>query len=145
MISPCIYRKSGQNIVIDEIIYSWINNNLLAFDDNYIKMWEFVEYFSIKSLFLKRYFFSEEREWKIVSPFIHINHDRYDFRVGKYTLIPYYKLPLSEIKEKDGLIDIFVGPSNEQKMSERAAFDVFRKYGYYSTKVKRSEILFKNW
>ncbi len=145
LISPCIYKKVEQNIVIDEIIYSWINNNLFALDDNDLKMWEFIEYFSIKSLFLKDISFSEEREWRIVSPFIRIDHDRYDFRVGKYTLIPYYKIPISKIKERGGLIDIYVGPSSEQKMSERAAFDVLLKYGYDSTKVKLSDIPFRNW
>jgi hypothetical protein len=65
--------------------------------------------------------FSEEREWRLVSPLIMTQHSSVKFRVGRYSLVPYVEFALvDQVQTNLPLNEIVVGPTPNPFAAEHA-------------------------
>jgi Protein of unknown function (DUF2971) len=80
--------------------------------------------------------FSEEREWRLISP----NPQSLKFRAGRWGIIPYVEIPLA----KDCLAEIWQGPTLDHDLTRRTLeMYLMRRYGS-GVQVCRSEITLRD-
>ena len=86
---------------------------------------DFISEFVKMAATIKFECFEEEFEWRIVSrrP-LRFSDDRFNFRAGKYMLIPYYSLPLN----LSSIVEIIVGPCHHPDLARDAVYGLANKY-----------------
>lgn len=83
--------------------------------------------------------FSEEKEWRIVSPYIKNTDDDIEFRAAGYRITPYR---IFEFQSENGIIDeVILGPKNQTPIDIIQA--ALKKFGYKSVTVRKSEATYR--
>lgn len=127
--APCIYDRPRQELLMKELIEAQLNEFRAALPshptdagvigDNiaYRFKWKFASQAPI----LKHPSFSEEREWRVISGMVPVDHPQVDFREGPYRLIPYFKLRLTENPADDIPIkNLIIGPNPQKTLAWHA-------------------------
>ena len=94
---------------------------------------------------LKHPSFAEEKEWRLVSHPISIEHPQVKFREGNSMLVPYFDLHLTKDTEPLAIKSITIGPTSDPGMSYESlkAFLKSEKINY--DKVEISKIPYRSW
>ncbi len=77
---------------------------------------------------LKNKSFAEEREWRIITRPRMCTGDRFGYRIGPSTLIPYFRVALDKQKFL-GIREIHVGPTPRPEQSRSAITGLLTKFG----------------
>ncbi|GAB4271663.1 MAG: DUF2971 domain-containing protein [Candidatus Rifleibacteriota bacterium] len=89
--------------------------------------------------------FSEEKEWRLVSSTISPLSPRFAFRVGQYSLIPYYNFPIIDENNDNCIDSIVVGPSPHQELACNSLLTFLESQRLSEVVVETSKIPFRNW
>jgi len=122
ILCPVIYEREKQESLVTEIIDHWLNDkkHIEGLSPNSGDESEFEDYIAMLAPTFKDPSFKEEQEWRLISPMLSSGLDRFSYRAGQYSLIPYYRFSLDEAVAELSPIEIFVGPSPMQEQSIRA-------------------------
>ncbi|HEY1270362.1 MAG TPA: hypothetical protein VGF08_00165, partial [Terriglobales bacterium] len=99
--------------------------------------------------FFKDSSFSEEKEWRLVSPTVDFWHERLRFRPGRSMLTPYYAVPVAE-GEAPLVRHIVVGPCPHMELAKSAVEALLMKHGLRGPLQGHrvalgSSVPFRNW
>lgn len=160
MILQCIYKPEEQCKVVEAIVDEAAQelaqmpvvgpaNAAVAAKENLLSI---LHQFA---LIFKHEKFQEEREWRIISPVLMdfkpaypVNEEiRLDFKPGKSMLIPYWRVPLKDTLNDSSppLHEIVVGPNPNPEQSHQSLRSLLRIQGLITTKVRGSQIPYRNW
>jgi hypothetical protein len=150
ILCPVIYNTDQQEFLVREIIKRWISGQhqfngltpMKGFDT------EFEDYFAMLAPILKDPSFKEEGEWRLISPILSNDLERYSYRAGRYSLIPYYRFPLEAPTIKFKLAKIVVGPGPMQELSDTAVKSYLTSLNLKYVdpkKVEPSTIPYRGW
>lgn len=89
--------------------------------------------------------FSDEKEWRVISRPSSCRNERFRFRPGKSTLIPYYCFPLSGDGLQFNVHDIVVGPTIHSRQALRAVESLLIQHGLRNVLVINSKVPYRNW
>jgi Protein of unknown function (DUF2971) len=154
-LAPCIYDPDKQRAiiraVIDEVLeensssgdgtesdtdFRELGGNLLAYLYRYAPM-------------MKHESFHEEREWRFISHPMSCHREGFDFREGRSTIVPYFKLPVCEQKEEFPISEIVVGPTREPGRSVRSIRTLLLSKNTSRTlrrvPVRNSNVPYRDW
>jgi hypothetical protein len=150
ILCPVVYKKDQQVALVKEIIERWCNGEhhvvgLNPMQNTLDIKVEFEDYFAMLAPILKDPSFLEEQEWRLISPLLSCNADRFEFRAGQYSLLPYYRFSLNEPSIPFGLSKIVVGPSPMQELSTKAVESYLRSKGVSQDIVETSSIPYRGW
>ena len=122
---PCIYEEAEHRLMAKELVNLTSVVNIQR-NPNYGKPPFYEMSFSQAALFLapllKSESFKDEKEWRLIG--VHPIGENTEFRLGNYSLIPYWEFDLSIA---DSLREIIIGPTPEPELSERAAMSLCTK------------------
>jgi hypothetical protein len=105
LLAPCIYDKSEQSKIIQELCDHYLEDpSIKDYDTGY----GFFHTATRCAAFFKDASFYEEDEWRLVSPPIEARE--FEFRSGRSTLIPYYKVKLPLASDSSPIEHVIVGP-----------------------------------
>jgi hypothetical protein len=85
--------------------------------------------------------FSEEREWRLISPPIGDDDPSGGYRLGQHTLIPYCRVTVAT-SDECAIRGTWLGPTPHSKLAEHSAFSFLRHYGI-NPEVHGSKIPFR--
>jgi hypothetical protein len=147
LLCPVVYREEDQMKLVDEVIEKWLQDDhdfsaiLPKLDSNS----RFEDYFSMIAPIMKHPSFEEEGEWRIISPPLDCDMDRFAFRPGRYSLVPYYRFSLESARVDFPIKRVCVGPSPEQHLSTVAAELFLISHEMGRIQVQRSKIPYRSW
>lgn len=159
-LSKCIYNREDQKNAIKNLIREWGCRYIegLSLFSNLAKdqrtkelvdaigdvSFDFIKAFIHLSPLLKHPSFSEEKEWRLISAPISINHLRVRWREGSSMIIPYFDCPLHEDESME--IDaVTVGPTAYQALSVQSVEAFLHAEKVKFRKLKSSDIPFRDW
>ena len=83
--------------------------------------WNCVHHLARVSPRLKHSSFSEEAEWRLVSPLEDLSDLKHKFRPGRISIIPYTEFPLAdEGGDFEARLSVVIGPAPDQMLSMNA-------------------------
>ena len=91
---------------------------------------------------LKHHTFSEEREWRLISPRVNVPSDHVKFRPGRHTIIPYFELDL--IGLETSTVHVTVGPTQHPDLSRDAVMALLLNESL-NYAIRSSDIPFRDW
>jgi hypothetical protein len=94
---------------------------------------------------LKDQAFEGEREWRIITKPLSCRFERFAFRSGPSTLIPYYRVPLCSEAIPFEIAEVVVGPSPRQEAALSATRSFLVSKELRETPVEISKVPFRNW
>jgi hypothetical protein len=149
---PCIYAQHEQHQILKDVAESVlerfrgdlasavpIKRALKQRSEEYM-----MEVFPLAPL-IKHYSFSEELEWRAVSPPTAATSPRVDYRAGLSMLTPYYHLDLTRGSDPLAVREIVVGPTPHMELSTSAVSWFASKHGISGFNVYGSSIPFRGW
>lgn len=147
---PCIYDENDQENVINQILAELYRNfqtergklqngisTTKIFTHKFIK--KFLQFGPI----LKHPSFSEEKEWRLISPPTSIKHSQVSFREGKYMIIPYFEFELVDNQEKM-FVELIVGPTPHKDLAINSACNLLSAKGI-NYEITSSKITYRGW
>lgn len=118
-LSPVLYEEGEQQA----LVYGVLHESLDDYRANPAKSHEiensFIAHLYRYAPLLKHTSFKDEREWRIVTRPRMFGMSGFDYRAGKSSLVPYFRISLSESKSL-GLEKIVVGPTPHPQNSLRS-------------------------
>lgn len=147
ILCPVIYERESQILLVREIVDRWLEGDhqvdgLTPIQDAPA---EFEDYFAMLAPIFKDPSFQEEEEWRLISPMLNCDLDRFSFRAGRYSLVPYYRFSLEEPTIQFSLSKIIVGPSPMQDLSKLALDSYMYSKGIEQLPTTLSKIPFREW
>jgi hypothetical protein len=162
-LAPCIYKPAEQAAVVQALIDKVFEQNMERLNNGETLLSENPEdwlgtkrpisprggnlafYLHRYAPILKHEAFSGEKEWRIISRPLFSAHDRFGFRCGSSTLIPYYRVPIAHADRRLELDEVVVGPTPhiEQSCGAVGSFLVSRELT--DVPVNPSAIPYRNW
>jgi len=157
MLVKCVYDNSEKYRIVREVINSYLaeyrdkrtSGNI---DEETVKniVWRFYQHLAQIGGVIKHNSFSEENEWRLISPNIPEKTERIEFRPGVSSVVPYYRFPLKTEKSsnlaKHGnqALVLRCGPTPHRTEATQAAQFILERYlGGAGTSI--SQIPFKGW
>ena len=89
--------------------------------------------------------FAEEKEWRLVSPPISVEHPQVKFREGGSMLIPFFDLKLSEGEEPLSIKSVSIGPTLDPDMSYKSLEAYLKSKKVKYEKIEKSTIPYRSW
>jgi hypothetical protein len=147
ILCPVIYEKSDQILLVREIIERWLagTHHVDGLTPTQDEPPEFEDYFAMLAPMFKDPSFKEEGEWRLISPMLSCDLDRFSFRAGRYFLIPYYRFSLEEPTISFSLSKIVVGPSPMQDLSKLALDSFLYSKDMHDVPTQLSCIPYREW
>ncbi|MBW8312569.1 MAG: DUF2971 domain-containing protein [Rhizobium sp.] len=154
VLAKCIYDASEQRDVIEgliDLILKTFRNEQSSIDlsrnhpsERYFSFLEvYREDFLRVLCLIKHSAFSEEAEWRIISPYFAGNEAKQiRFREGASMLVPYIEIPLPEIRQP--FAEIVLGPSQYQNLS-MSALSKYSQTENLTSLVRNCGIPFRKW
>lgn len=167
LFTKCVYKPSKRDSIIREVIEDFLNqyrDGLI--DERYLNKLNFSDideyqenialrfqlYIAKIGGVIKNKAFKDEQEWRLISPAIIEDNDNIEFRDGASCVIPYYKFPLSTVKNPNLVqfgndeLQLVVGPTPQMNNEARqAAQYILTKFLGISKGHTLSEIPYKGW
>jgi len=125
---PCIYQSEQQQAIVKrfiDIVFEEIlaHRDVKEADDEFF-FWRhggnLLPYLHRLAPVIKDQSFKDEREWRIISRPLMCTLERFSYRQGKSTIVPYYRFPLSKTVEEVGqprLRKVVIGPTPNPPLS----------------------------
>lgn len=149
----CIYAPKEQQEVVNPLVKSakevyleCLKSNLKKDEISKRISKDFIGKFVSTSPLLKHYAFSEEKEWRLISPPTRIDSPHVKYREGASMIIPYFNL---KIQEEDGsfpVSGIVVGPCPHPELAANAATNFIWDSGSFKNlSVRHSRAPYREW
>jgi hypothetical protein len=123
ILAPCVYDTKKQHVIIQELIAKILivylyNNDKTKIDDGAIERMtnEFINDFVKFAPVIKHPSFSEEKEWRLISQPVPINHPQVRHREGNSLITPYYNFKLT-YDENLSISKVIIGPTSHIDMA----------------------------
>jgi len=164
-LAPCIYDPAKQLEIVrglvEEVLDEYVSKDpgiegWKPDDEGAEMFWEtggnLLNYLYRYAPMLKDQAFSEEREWRIISPPVFAQI--LDYREGRSLIIPYYRLPLWEEGNKTEIHEIIVGPTQDVDRSIKSVRKMIMGRGVMKdrtnlglgyTPVRASQVPYRDW
>jgi hypothetical protein len=147
-LSQCIYDPSQQMSIVrdairaaiepfDDPVYARGHQDPAAAVSNSL----FAHMMNLAPVF-KHQAFSEEREWRLISPLL---REGFEFRAGPLGLVPYVRFGLPEQDGKLRITDVFVGPTQDATTAQNSLTTFLRINEVSWGSVKHSMAPYRNW
>lgn len=153
-LGPCIYDSSAQETIIKEIasfhIQEFRSRAVQQQGPEIDKVrdrvsWQFVRYLAGYAPLLKHASFAEEREWRVISQPIPVDHPQMAYRSGRSMLIPYFRLRLCRADESLDVSRVTVGPTPHPRQAMAAVSNVFSKHKVTGWAIHVTSTPYRNW
>jgi hypothetical protein len=152
----CVYEPQHQNEIATDVLNAIINYSLEKGPDSgkhetesYRSCFEdCTELLLVSSVIMKHISFSEESEWRLVSPIsTKTNDSTVNYRAGKSTLIPYANFRLLEEGELNLNLDsIWVGPTPNINLSMTSMSNYLSSKGVRTNRgINNSQLPYRHW
>jgi hypothetical protein len=153
-LAPCIYDYREQESIIKEIA----SLHIQEFHSRAVEQqgtetdkvrdgvsWQFVRYLAGYAPLLKHASFAEEREWRLISQPMPVNHSQMAYRSGRSMLIPYFRLRLCRADEPLDVSRVTVGPTPHPRQAMAAVSNVFSKHKVTGWAIGVTSTPYRNW
>jgi hypothetical protein len=146
----CSYDVTSQRAIISEILTAILPPHLAELDAGRLDVPRALEglldafrtRFALPAAVFKDPSFSEEREWRLVSPQLPSDHANWGFRPHKGMLVPYFDINLRDEPPPFG--PIIVGPNPHQHLASNALLVLLSRLGIRNWKaVELSQIPYR--
>jgi hypothetical protein len=146
ILAKCIYDQEIQETRLDE----FVGRTLEQLKSGKYNIEAIVNELCLLASVMKNEKFQEEEEWRLLSEPLSVKRDRFKFRSGKATIIPYYCIPLNEENAIVKIREVVCGPSECVDLVKSSVTQLLMKYGYYDFATKpvnihSSEIPYRRW
>jgi hypothetical protein len=148
-LAPCIYQTDKQHSVICDFVEEMIDQNLSR---KHAGKWPLVPSGGFLPALLHRFAailkdnsYAEEREWRIISRPLMCMTERFSYRQGCSSLIPYYRIPIAEAGHKMRIDEIVIGPTPNADLAIRAVKSILVKHDLGEVTVVASKVPYRNW
>ena len=105
----------------------------------------FLAYLMRYAPILKHRSFEDEREWRIVSRPLACSLERFEYRVGRSMLIPYYRVPLEAKSAPFNIEHVIIGPTPYPEQSTESVKSLLTKFDLNGTQVVTSRVPYRTW
>lgn len=162
-LAPCLYKSTEQIAVMEALVDKVFDENMERLHNGETLISENrEEWLNAEKLILPRggnlaaYLhrfapilkdksFSEEKEWRIISRPLMCTRERFSFRCGNSTLIPYYRVPIAHPDQPLKLDEIVIGPTPHIEQSRGAVRSFLVSQGLEKVPVEPSAVPYRNW
>lgn len=157
MLVKCVYDNHEKYRIVTEVINSYLSefNEKRApggIDEEMVKdiVWRFYQHLAQIGGAIKHNSFSEEIEWRLISPNIPEENDRIEFRPGVSSVVPYYRFALETeqspnlAKHGEQTLVLRCGPTPHRREAAQAAQFILKRY-LCGAAHGNSGIPFKGW
>jgi hypothetical protein len=159
---PCLYDPTEQIAVIEALVDKVFEENIKRLHDGEKLVSEnpmngistkklmfpggnLAAYLNRYAPILKHEAFSAEKEWRIISRPLMCTHDRFGFRSGNSTLIPFYRVPIAHSDRPLEIDEVVIGPTPSIDLSSKAVRSLLVSKWLHDVPVKHSRIPYRNW
>jgi len=149
---PVIYDEDEQRQLVRTLLDDVLSENVQRAGNGeeedgpkYRSGGSLVAYLHRYAPILKHKSFAEEQEWRIISRPIFCEHERFDYRLGKSMLIPYYRIPLYLAEQQFKIDEVIVGPTPNPQQSIHSVMSLLVKHELGEASVRTSEVPYRNW
>ena len=162
-LAPCLYKPKEQADVMEALVDLVFDQNMERLHDGETLISENPEeWLNAKKLImprggslgaylhrfapiLKDKSFSEEKEWRIISRPLMCTHERFGFRCGSSTVVPYYRVPIAEADQPLKLDEVVIGPTPHIEASRSAVRSFLVSQWLEKVPVEVSAVPYRNW
>jgi len=153
-LAPCIYDYAEQQSIIKEMVNFYIqefNCRIVEKQGTEIDKicaeisWQFVIYLARYAPLLKHASFAEEREWRLISKPIRVDHPQMAYRSGRSMLMPYFRLRLCQDDEPLEVGHVKIGPTPHPKQAQDVVTNFFSKHGVTGWSISMTSTPYRNW
>jgi hypothetical protein len=156
-LAACEYDWERQRRIVKELINTAMDEltsgrvqGVPEPDDGYDRVGNFVSYLYRFAPILKNHAFTDEKEWRIISPILPCTTPGFDYREGSSTIVPFFRFPLFDHGNNFQIHEVVVGPANDEDRSEYAVSSLLAsrhlwQRGGKSTLVRMSKVPFRDW
>jgi hypothetical protein len=153
LLAPCVYDFHVQEELVLEALEPILDEYRSAVasspanERNIIENFanQFVSLFIPRAAMIKNASFREEAEWRLISPITPCNHPQVGVRQGISTLVPYYRLSLSNDAGQLPQVDVITGPAPDQQLAIDGLGFLFCREGITNCTSRVSQIPYRNW
>jgi hypothetical protein len=135
----CRYDRDVQERSVQELV-DWAIDNVVSSN-----IYEFIVPLMRLVPLLKNEHFKEEAEWRLISRPILADHPQFDYRTGQSLIIPYFRIALSNKKNKKEIKKNYCRALSHMDLAENAVTMLGYSCGYMNLSVSRSSIPYRNW
>lgn len=135
----CIYSKAEKVAIVNKLIDELIQEKKSKSNDEVAAkaFWHFQE----AALIFKNEAFEEEQEWRMITFPLANNDQKWNFRAGNSTIVPYVKM---EIDLKRCLDEVIVGPSENQALTKSSLFYLMFKHDIWRNNITLSKVPYRS-
>jgi hypothetical protein len=136
VLAPCVYEPNRQAALVDEALGPLLTKltspdpndgvAVRAASDPLIN--ELFARLGGLAVLLKDPSFSEEKEWRIVSPLVAADHPQMDYRVGRSMLLPHFVVNLVPGGGTFPLGGIYIGPTVHPSLAQMSLINFLSKH-----------------
>lgn len=137
-LTQCIYRPESHARTIRDVV-----RDAVASDDHAEAVRNLRMGLVTLGPVMKHPSFEEEGEWRVVSSVLPEDFP-FDYRVGRFTPIPYALFPIRTLNHESAIKEIVVGPTPHRDLAIMAAASLLRKHGI-TADVRASGTTFREW
>jgi hypothetical protein len=141
----CIYDRHSQNELLKVIVKEQLDFHLDRPARHKKLAQAFAERFTRIAATFKHPSFSDEREWRLISPPIGPSHKRVKYREGSSTVVPYYEFELPTDGDVLQVSTLIAGPTPLPNLSGPALTNLCFKYRLAWKNTRASLIPYRNW
>lgn len=159
---PCVYEPDEQRIIVERFVDIVLEEILMhrgdaQLDDDFFwhRGGNLIPYLHRLAPVIKDSSFRDEKEWRIITRPLMCSLERFNFRQGKSTIVPYYRFPLSKAvdeSEPSSICEVVIGPTPNLSLSAMSVNSLLVSHklvGHFvrggSVSVKESKIPYRAW
>lgn len=154
----CVYEHEEKYGIINDTVLSFLNEyrthiSEQAREEEFTRnlVWRFCQHLAQIGGAIKHRAFSNEREWRLISPNIPEQDNGVEFRAGVSSVVPYYRFPLvtatnpNLLKFEDQSLVLRCGPTPHPHQAQQAAQFILTRYLGTGAFHGGSDVPFKGW
>ena len=149
---PCVYEAAQQAELIRELVVETLAKEATARSGGggmAHRPWRgaglFAELNRYAPIF-KHHSFKDEREWRLITRPLPSTHENFDYRPGRSSIVPYFRVPITRPDGSLPLTDVIVGPTPYRSETCNMTVRSFlAKHDLANTNVEASDVPYRNW
>ncbi len=146
---PCLYTPKDQarlvKALVEEVLLENVERGGQSEKHHLPPGGNLCAYLHRYAPILKDAAFAEEKEWRVISGPLSCKFERFDYRQGNSILIPYYRLPLTDVKGRLEVHEVVVGPTPHAAQSQASVRSFLVSQELRDTLVNVSTVPYRNW
>ena len=145
---PCQYTDDAQKQLIQTLLNDVLienQNRRREDEDDLPPGGNFLAYLMRYAPILKHRSFMDEKEWRIISRPLACSSKRFEYRIGRSMLIPYYRVPLTAKSKPFNIEEVIIGPTPYPEQSTESVKSLLSKFRLEETQVLTSRVPYRSW